>query len=197
MPVALDFEWDSADLAVFRGRKVDTALARALRLGGNQAIRVVQRAAIAHITGRKLLRDADVKKGLPLVLPRRSDAIQNLSWTMKVSGRPIALSKFPNVDTRSLGKRGGVLVRVNRGAGPVRIASAFSAGVASGHVGIFRRKGKARYPLQHLVTSSLADSMQDAGVAPAALAKGYAKLEAAWPKGMDRELGKLRRKGAL
>ena len=190
MSTEISFTWDSRDLEVWRGGKVEGALVRALRLAGNQALRGMQRDSVQHVTSRKLMRDADVVKGLPLVFPSRKEAIRDLVWREKVSGKVVALSKLPHIQTKR-----GVSVRVNVGGSTRRIKSAFIARVHSGHVGIFRRRGKARYPLDHLVTTRLSDVMQDGGVIPKIEGAAYTKIQSAFERGLTRELKKLRRRG--
>jgi hypothetical protein len=192
MSTALEFIWDSRDLEVWRGGKVEFALARALRLAGNQALRVMQRDSTRAILGRKLMREGDVVKALPLVFPGRKAAIRDLVWREKVSGKPVPLSQFPHIQTKR-----GISVRVNVGGGTKRIKSAFVATMRSGHVGIFRRKGKARLPLQELWTTRISDVMQDHGIIPAIEGAAYARMQSAFTRGLERELAKLKRKGDL
>jgi hypothetical protein len=197
MSTAIEFTWDSRDLAVWRGGKVEGALTRALRLAGNQAIRSMQKDSTARIRAKKLLREKVVAEGLVLMYPSRKAAIVGLSWTMKVSGEPIPISRYPHIQTRR-----GVSFRVNTGGGTKRIKSAFTARTKSGHLGIFRRDGRfGRHGnpklerISELWTSRLSDTMKDPGTIPAVHAAAYAKLQAAFSKGLEREMKKLRRKG--
>jgi hypothetical protein len=174
---------------------VNGAVARALRMAGNQGIRTTQASAIDYVTGKKFIRPEVAKKGLPLTLPRPSTELGDLEWIMRGSNKPTALSKFAHVDTRRLGRGRGVLARVNVGKPPSRIATAFVTSTDSGHMGVFRRKGRARYPLEQLVSSRISDPLLDQGAADAALAKGLSKMTQAYPKALDREFQKLRSKG--
>lgn len=190
MGAIVDFEWDSRDLALWRGGKVEAALARAARLAGNQAIKVAKTSTIAYVRSKKFLREHDVAKALPLVMPGRKDALANLVWTEKVSGAPMPVSKFPNIQTKT-----GVSVRINVGAGTKRIRSAFRATLGSGHLGVFRRKGKARLPIAELWTSRISDVMQDPGAVDGVQGQALQRFQTAFQRGLARELAKLKRKG--
>ena len=190
MSAAIEFVWDSRDLEIWRGGKVEGALVRALRLAGNQALRGMQKDSVAHVIERKRMRPDDVAKGLPLVFPSRKEALRDLVWREKVSGTPVPLGKFPHIQTAR-----GVSVRVNVGGATKRIKSAFVATMGNGHVGVFRRKGKARLPIQELWTTRISDVMKDQGVIPAIETKAYAKLQGAFGRGLTRELKKLVHKG--
>lgn len=198
---ALEFEWDSRDLEVWRGEKVDGALARALRLAGNQAIRGLRRDATAFALARKNLPEPVITDDQALELPRRKVAIRDFAWALFVRGQPIPASKFPHLDTRKsfarAGRAGGRGVIVKFGEGQVgRIAGAFAVTLKSGHQGIFRRRGKGRLPIDEAFSTRLPkrfgqDVMTTYGE------KTYRKLQEAYTRGLDRELAKLRRKGEV
>lgn len=198
MTTHLEIEFDSRDLEVFRNRKVDTALTRALRLAGNQSSREMKRDSISHVVGRKLLRVDDVERGMPLDTPTRKAEIPDLVWTLWVSGKPVPLGKFPKFDTRRPGHRGsGVLVKVNVGKPAARIGNAFVRTMRSGHEGVFRRRDDRRLPIDELYTSRLSDTMADGQVIVQVQAGAAKKFRLAWERGLQRELGKLRKKGDL
>ncbi len=189
----ITFEWDSRDLSVWRGRKVDQALTRALRLAGNAALRSVQDESTEGVKKRKFLRESDVRKGLVLDFPTGRTEISSLQWTERVSGELVPLAKFPFTSTPQ-----GVRVNVNRAGGARKlIPSAFVATMANGHTGIFVRKGKARLPIKELFSSKLSDTMQDNGLIPSIYEVAQVKLQKTFDRGLERELGKLRRKGDL
>jgi hypothetical protein len=192
---AIEFVWDSRDLAVFRGGKVDAAMGRALRLAGNGAIRGLRRDATALVLLRKNLDEPVIAEDQKLFLPTRKAAIRDFAWKLFVRGKPVPASKFPYLDTRRTRSRNGVLVRFGTG-GTQRLEGAFEATMRSGHTGIFRRTGKKSLPIEEVFSSRLpknfgADVMTTLGD------KTYRKLEASYTRGLDRELAKLRRKGDL
>ena len=192
MTAELEFEWDSRELQVFRGGKVEEALGRALRLAGNQALREMQDASAQHVTSRKLIDEGRVRDGMPLVFPGRKDAIASLEWTEKVSGEVMPLSRFPFIATAQ-----GVHVRVNMTSGFKVLTSAFVRRLSTGHLGVFQRKGKARLPIKELWTTRISDAMSDAGAAEKAQAKAMEKFGPAFERSLARELEKLKRKGDL
>lgn len=188
---SIEFTWDSRHLEVWRGRKIDKAIARALRLAGNQAIRQVQKASERHVRDRYApKRSLDVKKGMPLDMPPRSDEISVLMWKERISGRAISLTKFPHIRTPS-----GVSVRL--GGKTRRLKSAFIATMKSGHEGVFRRRGKGRLPIRELWAPRLSNMMLDDGVIPGIQSKAQERIASAFDRGLARELAKLRTKGDL
>src|SRR5918912_4444345 len=138
---SIEFTWDSRDLAMWRGGKVDGALKRALRLAGNQAIRLLQRDATALARSRKALPETTITDDQSLYLPSRSAELRDFAWKLFVQGRPVPVAMFPHLDTRRTRSRDGVLVRFGTG-GTQRLRSAFVARMKSGHVGVFRRDGR-------------------------------------------------------
>lgn len=192
MAAEMTFEWDSRELDVFRGGKVEQALSRALRMAGNKALREMQDASSKHVTSRKLIDEGRVRDGMPLVFPGRKDAIASLQWEEKVSGEAQPLTRFPFIATGQ-----GVHVRVNMASGFKLLPSAFVRRMKSGHLGIFQRKGEQRLPIKELWTTRISDAMSDAGAADQAQEKAMAKFGPAFERGLARELEKLKRKGDL
>lgn len=195
MAAGIAFEWDSRELSIFRGGQVEAALGRALRMGGNQAIRGLRKDATAHALARKALSAPTITEDQDLKLPKRSSAIRDFAWTLYVKGKPVPVAKFPHVDTRRLRTRRGVLVRFGQ-TGTQRLSGAFEATMRSGHVGVFRRMNDERLPIEELFSTRLpADYGDDVMITYGD--KTYRKLQAAFTRGLDRELGKLKRKGDL
>lgn len=190
--MTIEFRWDSRDLEIWRGNKTEKALARALRLAGNAAIRTVQKESSGHILSKKYLRESEVKDGLPLIFPGTRTEIRALQWTELVSGKPIQLIKFPHVATSN-----GILIRISKGTGTKRIASGFLATMKSGRKGIFMRRGKARLPIDELYTTRLSDSMSNPATIVSIYSKAYPKMQATFDKGLIREFKKLKRKGTI
>lgn len=190
---SVEFTWESRDLEVWRGKKVDSAVARALRLAGNQAARGLRKGATAIALGKKNLPQQTITEDHTLVLPKRSKELRDFAWTLFVRGKPVPASRFPHLDTRHRRTRNGVLVRFGSG-GTQRLTSAFVARMKSGHEGVFRRTGKKRLPIEEVFSSRL-----PASYGPEVMTtlgdKTYRKLETAYRRGLDRELAKLRRKG--
>lgn len=187
----IEFEWDSRNLPFGRGdKRVEKALQRALRMAGNAAIKEAQDGSTEYVTTRKLIGQDDVRQGLPLEMPSAKAEISDLQWTERVSGKGMALAKFPYMQT-ALGAR----VRVNARSGFKLLPGSFTLRLASGHVGIFRRTGKDRLPIKELWTTRISDSMSDPGAVEGVQGKALEKLQTAFARGLERELTKLRLKG--
>lgn len=198
MSTSIEFEWDSRTLSVFRGGKVESAIARSLRLAGNQAIRSLRKDATAFAAARKALPGVVITEDQRLSLPNRAAAIRDFAWTLFVKGKPVPVSAFRHSDTRRAGRgvrARGVLVSIDQGR-VTSIRSAFVATMKTGHKGVFRRTGKKRLPIEEVFSSRLparfgGEVMLTYG------GKTYRKLATAYARGLDRELGKLKRKGNL
>jgi hypothetical protein len=186
----LDFSWDSRDLKMWRGKAVDKALARALRLAGNAALRAMQGQSVEEVQRKKLMKESAIRDGTPMDKPGSRVEIRALTWKMRISGKAIPLGKF-------LHQRGplGVSVAVNRGGGRKLIRGAFVATMKSGRKGIFLRRGKARLPIDELYSSKISDVMSDRGTIPRVQGQALFVMEKTFAKGLDRELKKLRRSG--
>lgn len=193
MSTPLEFTWDSRELAVFRGRNIERALARALRLGGNQAIRFLHRSEMGLATSKKALAQSLVAEDQKLSLPNRRAEMRDFVWRVVVQGKPVPVSKFPHMDTRRTRSRNGVLVRFGSG-GTRRLERAFTATMRSSHEGVFRRLRDTRLPIEELYSARLPAKF-GGEVMTTYADKTYRKLETAYRRGLDRELAKLRRKG--
>lgn len=191
----ITFEWDSRDLQVFRGGAVEKALARAMRLAGNQALKSLQQGTTDLVKRQKNLPLLTITEDQQQRKPSRSAELRDFAWTLFIKGQPVPLTRFPYIDTRRLRSGNGVLVRFGTG-GTQRISGAFQARMRSGHLGIFKRTRKTSLPIEELFSYRLPADL--GGEVMTTLADPtYRKLEASWRRGLDRELGKLRRKGAL
>jgi hypothetical protein len=193
MSTPLTFTWDSRELAVFRGRNIDRAMGRALRLAGNQAIRFLHRGEMDLATSRKALPRPLIAEDQKLSLPHRGADLRDFVWRIYIQGKPVPVSKFPHLDTRSTRSRNGVLVRFGDG-GTRRLERAFTATMRSSHAGVFRRVRGTRLPIQELYSSRL-PARFGGEVVTTYSDKTFRKLETAFQRGLDRELAKLRRKG--
>lgn len=192
------FNWDSGEVAIWKGSKTEKALARALRLAGNQAIRAAKKQSVAHVRSKKLIREEVVEKRMPLTSADSKEAIADLEWTERVGNKPMPLVRFPHIKTAF-----GITVRVNVNGGKGRLKSAFEAKVgAGGHVGIFMRTGvfgRRGNPklerIKELFTSRVSDSMADPGAMDGARDAAAKRMRKAFQKGLARELLKLKKKG--
>lgn len=192
---AIEFEWDSRDLKVFRGGAVEKALARAMRLAGNRAFKDLTEGTTGLVRRKKTLSQATVTEDQSQRKPTRSSQLKDFSWTLFVRGKPVPLIKFPHIDRKRLRSGKGVLVRFGPGSSHT-FTSAFVARMKSGHEGIFIRTRKTRLPIEELYSSRLPKDL--GGEVMTTLADPvYRKLESAFKRGLERELAKLVRKGDL
>lgn len=101
-------------------------------------------------------------------------------------GSPIALSNFD---------AGGkpVKARVKKGSSPKPIKSSFEVGMKSGHTGVFKRKGKARLPIQELYGPSIPQMIGSENVIKKIEEKAMETLD----KRMDHEINRVLERGRL
>jgi hypothetical protein len=190
----LTLKWDSRDLEVFRGRRIEGALLRALSKAGGDAIRFVRTGTGKLVRQRKRMKLGRVRGGLPIFFPTNKSQISDLGWRMDVSGAPVPLAEFPHrVVRRQEGRRhgGGVMVEVNVGKRQL-VRSAFVARMASGHVGVFRRRGEARLPIDEAFTSRLSDVVQDTGFVPFVYEGAQARFASTFARLLPIELSRVK-----
>lgn len=176
---------DERELRYFQRRLDEKKVARAARKAGNEAIRKMQRAAIASVRAKKRIKSATVRRRLPLVLPSQRATLEQLAWRMQISGRPISVGAYPSRQTKN-----GVSVEINVGSRKT-FKHAFIAVVPSnGFRGVFTRgqAGAPRYPIRSLVSSSIGDTFKDAGTVDAIRDVGRATLAAAFPRLAQQEI---------
>lgn len=185
MCAAITFTWDSRDLAVWRGGRVEKALETAMKRAGNEALRAMKAASTRSVRQRKRVRVARVNKGLPLTYPKTS-ALASLAWRMDVSGAAVPLADYPSRQTRK-----GVSVAVNNGKRKV-VKSAFLATMTSGHQGVFVRTGKSRLPIKELFSTTIADVFGDDGMIPAVQNRAQSVFASAFERLFALELAKVK-----
>lgn len=185
MAAVIEFEWDSRDLSVWRGGKVEKALANALAKAGGDAVRAMKVDSNRRVRQRKKMKVGAVNKALPLTFPK-SKEIARLAWRMDVSGALVPVAAFPHRQVRK-----GVAVTINVGARKV-IAHAFVATMKSGHKGVFLRAGKARLPIKEAFTTKVSDVFGDAGLIPAVQHRARDVFRASFERLLPIELGKLK-----
>ena len=187
MAAELAFEWDSRELAVFRGKTLDRALTRAMRLGGNQALKSLRLDATAFALSRKRLSEQTITEDQDVEKPDRKTELRDFVWRLWVKGKPVPAAKFPH----SMSGLGAI---VTFGGATRLIGHAFTARMKSGHLGIYHRRGDKRLPIDEVFSSRL-PARFGADVMLTYADKTYRKLETAFTRGLDRELAKLKRKG--
>lgn len=153
-------------LRLYGEKRLDRAVLKAAFRAGGDAIRRAQTEGKFGIRERKAIRANVVTRGLPIVWPRNKGELHSLEWRLEAAGAPVALADVPRRQTRR-----GVVVEVNRGVRRL-VRGAFLARLKSGHLGVFRRRGKGRLPIDQGFTTTIADVFTDSGFAPKIIDRG-------------------------
>lgn len=165
MSVTITANWDRDALSVLDAGPLKRAAVRALRKAGSTALRDMRSEASKRIRARKRIKGRYITRALSLRRAKGSD-IARMSWALEVDGDPVPLVAYPHRQTKK-----GVSVEVNRGKRTL-VAGSFVASMKSGHTGVFRRRGKARLPIQELRGSRPVDALLHEGEADAVAARG-------------------------
>jgi hypothetical protein len=185
MGVNLKLDWNSEDVELWRSNKTEKALVAALKNAGNKTIKEQKKDSFSYIKERKAIRSEVIDKGLVLTNTGRKVKIEDLVWVEDVSGKPMSLAKFSYIRTPL-----GMNVKINEKGGFKLIRHSFMARLGSGHLGLFRRAGKARLPIRELYSSRLSDVMSDAGAVPKIHGQATVKFEKEFKKSMELPLAK-------
>lgn len=175
--------FDRSGLTSLEPGPMKRAVVRALRKAGSTALRDMRSEASRRIRKRKRIRPKYISRALSLRRPRGSD-ITAMEWAVLVSGEPVPLVAYPHRQTTK-----GVSVEVNRGKRTL-VKGAFVASMRSGKVGVFRRRGKARLPIDELRGSRPVDALLHRGEAAAVAARGGRSLAATFVRVLPLEVGK-------
>lgn len=185
--VTLTLTWDSRDLTFLRERALEGALQAALRKAGGDALRTLRTGTSRLVRQRKRIKARKLAQGLPVHFPPNKAAISDLLWRMDVSGEVVPVADFPHRQTRR-----GVRVSINVGASKL-IPSAFVARMRSGHVGVFRRRGEGRLPIDEAFTTRVSDVVQDRGFVEFVQAGAQARFASSFERLLPIELAKVNR----
>jgi hypothetical protein len=185
MGIAIAFEWDSRDLAVWRKRSLESALERALSKSGSDAVRALKAESNRRVRTKKRFKVAFLNKSLPVTYPT-SKEISRLAWRMDVSGALVPVAAFPHRQTKK-----GVSVAINVSSRKT-IRSAFIATMRSGHEGVFVRRGKKHLPIREAFTTRVSDVFMDSGFIPIVQTKAQGVFAQAFERLLKIELQKGR-----
>lgn len=161
----ISVKWDRSQIAALESGPFKAALKRALRKAGSTALRDMRSEASKRIRARKRIRPSYIHKALTLRRAKGGD-IGAMEWAVEVSGEPVPLVAYPHRQTKK-----GVTVEVNRGKRTL-VAGSFKATMKSGHQGVFKRRGKARLPIQELRGSRPIDALLHKGEAEGVAERG-------------------------
>jgi hypothetical protein len=165
MSVAVSVKWDKSGIAALEAGPMKGALRRALRKAGATAQRDMRSEASKRVRAMKRIKSSFVRRAITMRRSRGGD-VSDFMVAVDVDGDPVPLTAYPNRQTKK-----GVSVEVNRGKRTL-LKGAFKAKMRSGHVGIFRRQGKARLPIDELRGSRPVDALLHKGEAAAVAARG-------------------------
>lgn len=200
MSVRVEVKWDKSQIAALETGPLKAALRRALSKAGATALRDMRSEARKRVLALKRLKAKYINRAFSLSRPRGGD-IASLEWALNVSGAPIPLIAYPHRAVK--GKRGrrgigpksegGVRVEVNPGRQTI-VRGAFIATMASGHQGIFRRRGKARLPIHELLGSRPVDALLHEGQADGVAARGAKSFAGTFVRVLPLEIDKAKGK---
>ncbi len=183
MTLGIDVKWDRSQIAALETGPLKRAAVRALRKAGATALRDMRSEASKRIRARKRIKVSYISRALTLRRPKGSD-IAAMSWAVDVSGEPVPLVAYPHRQTKK-----GVSVEVNRGKRTL-VKGAFVATMKSGHEGVFRRRGKARLPIEELRGSRPVDALLHEGEADAVAERGGKSFGDTFVRVLPLEIGK-------
>ncbi len=158
-------KWDKSGMAALATGPLKRAIIRALKKAGATALRDMRSEAVKRIRQRKRIKPRFISRALSLRRNRSGD-IASMAWAVDVSGDPVPLVAYPHRQTAR-----GVSVEVNRGKRTL-VKGAFVATMKSGHEGVFRRRGKARLPIDELRGSRPVDALLHKGEAEGVAERG-------------------------
>lgn len=188
MSKSISATWEKAGLhAVLAATKkggLDKAIAKACSKASSTALRDMRSEASKRIRARKRIKVAYVRKAIVLVKADKG-TIDGISFGVRFTGEKVPLSAYPHRQTKA-----GVVVEVNVGKKTL-LEHAFIANSKSGIEAVFKRKGKARLPLEELLGSRPVDAMLHAGEAEAVAQRGATSFGATFDRLLPLEVQKL------
>jgi hypothetical protein len=179
----VNVKWDRSGLAPLETGPLKAAAKRALRKAGATALRDMRSEASKRIRSRKRIKARYITRAITLRRAKGGD-IASMEWALDFDGDPVPLTAYPHRQTQK-----GVTVEVNKGKRTL-IAGAFKATMKSGHAGVFKRRGKARLPIDELRGSRPVDAMLHKGEADAVAARGGASFAATFARVLPLEIAR-------
>ncbi|MBP2655887.1 MAG: Prophage minor tail family protein [Firmicutes bacterium] len=150
----------------------------------NRCLQTARAEAVRAVREDYAVDASDVRKTMEI----KNAGFSNPTGTIISTGNPIDLAKFdvspsrPNRKSKNL-----VTVRVKLGSGRKPIKNAFLARLSNGHVGIFIRANKARFPIKQLYGPSVPQMLGSEGVSKKIEDKAVETME----KRLDHEIDRI------
>lgn len=171
-------------LDAFKSGAIPKAIARAVAKAGATALRDMRSEAVKRVRRMKRLKVKRVRDALIMRKPRGANLAQG--FQIDVEGKPVPLSAYPHRQTKK-----GVSVAVNVGKRSL-VEKGFIARMRSGHEGIFKRRSRARLPIDEQLGSRPVDALLHAGEADGVLARGAKSFETTFERLLPIELDKVK-----
>lgn len=192
----LVLKWSPAAARFLKMKGFERALSRTMYMAGSSAAKVLRTDGARYVRDRKAMKYGKVLKGLPVKNPA-SRRLTGLVWRMDVSGKASPAGAFPARQTKK-----GVSISINRsrralikGAFIAKILNMSSLNEASFHRGVFiRKKGVARLPINHVLTTRISDVFGDTGMIPGLQNRALSVFSKSFDRLMPLEMSKIRPK---
>ncbi len=184
MSVSITAKWDRSGIAGLENGPMKSALKRALKKAGATALRDMRSEASKRVRRRKKIKVRYITRALSMTRPSGAGDISSMKWALNVSGENVPLVAYPIRQTKK-----GVVAEVNPGKRTL-VKHSFKATMGSGHKGVFRRRGKARLPIQELRGSRPVDALLHKGEADAVAARGGESFGKTFQRVLPIEIGK-------
>lgn len=175
---------------VIKAPRLQRGMRRAMRAtmkkAGRDAARDMRSASVKQVRARKRLKAAAVRKATRVQRKTSGSNTASWAWGVEFDDTRIPASAYPHRQTKR-----GVTLSINRGR-PTRVKSAFIARMASGHRGVYKRRDKARLPIDEQFGSRPIDAIRHAGEIDQVQARGLQSFDATFARVLPLEIGKQR-----
>jgi hypothetical protein len=184
----LILQWDRSQVQALRNAGLERGLTRAVSRAGGDAIRAARVASSRSVRERKRMKLGRVNAALVLTFPKGSKQhIDDLVWRMDASGAPVPVADYPHRQTKR-----GVSVSINKGR-RVLLSGAFVATMRSGHVGVYRRRGAKRLPIDEVFTTRVSDVLKNDGLMERLHTRAQEVFSSSFARLLPLELAKTKR----
>lgn len=151
---------------------------RAVKSSLNKVAKKGATTASSEIRKTYAIKKKDInRKAMSIVKARMGGA--SMTSEIRVIGRPLSLAMFKARQTRR-----GVNVTIKKGQGRTKLDHHFIARMRSGHLGVFKRLGKARLPIAEPRMISVPSMFGGDNVLP----KVKDRILKEWPRVFEHEL---------